>query len=265
MPLLHYRKYSLGRHMSKHGAKGKGKVASKVVSKVTSKIKSIGRTGARSITTSKKSGVQSIVMKEGTLLFHGHPEAKEWVVPHNRPAFFGGTMVALYYANDQPDYVSTYVLKRNVRLLDLGSPRNYGKFYKTLKNESEKWTFSRVTGYNLSELATESCGYRRKKKSDIRFCTEDFIEPEDEQQDNYAMLRFAKTICDHGFDGYYIPPVFKRAYEKRTKSQDEFLTEQIILCSPRDLVLKVSQLSIKSIATNMQKSRSKRKSRKSRK
>lgn len=208
----------------------------------------------RSVTESK-GGVQTIIMKEGTLLFHGHPEAREWVIPHNRPAFFGGTMVALYYSSDQPEYVSTYVLKKRARLLDLGNPANYGRFYKTLRNDSEKWTFSRVTGYNLNELKTETCSYKGKKKTEIRFCTEDFIEVEDRLQDNYAMLRFAKLICDHGFDGYYIPPVFRRAYETGRKNKTELLTEQIILCKPLDFVLKISQLSVKAIATNMKKSK----------
>jgi len=214
--------------------------------------------GPRRSITKSKAGVQSIIMKEGTLLFHGHPESKEWVVPHNRPAFFGGTMVALYYAEDQPDFVSTYVLKRNARLLDLGHSANFGKFYHTLKTDSERWTFSRVTGYNLNDLKTETCGYKGKKKTEIRFCTEDFIEPEDRKQDNYAMLRFAKLICDHGYDGYYIPPVFRRAYGAGVKNKSELLTEQIILCSPRDFVLKVSQMSIKAIAGNMKKFKKRR-------
>jgi hypothetical protein len=205
----------------------------------------------------RKSGVQEIIMKEGGLLFHGHPEVKEWVVPHNRPAFFGGTMVALYYSDDQPDYVSTYVLKKNARLLDLGSKVNYHKFFKMLKNDSERLVFSRVTGYNLHQLITPSCSYKKKKKSEIRFCTEDFIEPEDKMQDNYAMLRFAKLICDHGFDGYYIPPVFQRAY----KTGKDKLTEQIILCKPRDFVLKISQMSIKAVASNMRKIKSQKRQR----
>ena len=97
-----------------------------------------------------------------------------------------------------------------------------------------------------------------RKKTEIRFCTEDFIEPEDRKQDNYAMLRFAKLICDHGYDGYYIPPVFRRAYGAGGANKSELLTEQIILCSPRDFVLKVSQMSIKAIAGNMKKFKKRR-------
>ena len=234
MTLSHYRKFELGKHATRtKSAKSK-----------------------RKSTVGKK--VQTVTLKTGVLLFHGHPEVKEWTIPHNRPAFFGGTLVALYYAEDQAEYVSTYVLVKNARLLDLGSKVNFGKFYSTL-NESDKFIFSRVTGYGLTNLKTDSCGYRNKSRTAIKFCTEDYIEPEDEDTDTYAMLKFAKMICANGYDGYYIPPIHERAYEKREKNN--LLTEQIILCKPLDHVMKVNQLSVASIASNMKKRKSRSKKR----
>lgn len=229
MPVKEYRTFSLGRHTSRHKTK-------KSVVKKASKRRA------------KK--VQTLIMKEGTMLFHGHAEAKEWSVPHNRPAFFGGSFVAMYYAGDKPNYVSSYVLVKKVKLLDLGNKKNYGSFFKTL-NKIDKSVFSRVTGYGISDLDVEDCKYKKKSKSDIRFCTEGFFDMADEKKDTYAMLRFAMLICEHGFDGYYIPPIHKRAYK------GENLTEQIILCKPKDKVLKVNQLSIKSMMSNMAKKKRK--------
>ena len=194
-------------------------------------------------------------MKPGTLLFHGHSESKDWSVPKNRPSFFGGSMVALYYANDSPKYVTTYVLTKEINLLDLGSTGNFKKYYGKL-NTADKHIFSRVTGYGLRSLQTRSCGYENKNVSEIRFCTEDFIHPDDKYTDNYAMLAFAKMICRHGFDGYYIPPIHRRAYSGSHKS--EKLTEQIIICQPKDVALKVNQGSIDSVVTNFNKKKKKR-------
>ena len=66
-------------------------------------------------------------MKEGTLLFHGHPERNE-VVPHNRPAFrwnHGGIVLR----GNEPTLFPRYVLKRNARLLDLG---HFSEFWQVL-------------------------------------------------------------------------------------------------------------------------------------
>lgn len=229
MPRAHFRKYSLGRHVTRSKAKH------------TSAAKGLPR-----------NKVQTVQLKPGTLIFHGHSGVKEWSVPHNRPAFFGGTLVALYYALDQPKYVTTYVLVKPVRLLDLSTKTNYGRFYATL-NPEDKRIFSRVTGWNLTHLMIEPCQYTSKRKDHIRFCTENFIDAEDAGVGDYAMLRFAKMICSNGYDGYYIPPIFERAYEPKKDGTSELLTEQIILCQPRDIVLKVNQLSIKAMVSNMRK------------
>jgi hypothetical protein len=214
-----YKRYSLGRHM--HRSSKSHKISRK------SKMK-----------------VGTVTMKAGTLLFHGHADAREWAIPHNRPAFFGGTLVAMYYADSRPDFVSTYVLLKDAVLLDLGNKSNIKKYYDSLNTEDAR-VFSRVTGYNLTELKGDVCRYKGKKRTDVRFCTEDFIDPDDEKTDNYGMLRFAKMICSHGYDGYYIPPI----HEQHGKSKS--LNEQIILCKPKDAVLKVNQLSLKSVVSNM--------------
>lgn len=188
-------------------------------------------------------------MDAGTLLFHGHAESTDWEIPKNRPAFFGSSMIALYYADHSPEYVSTYALLRNITLLDLGNVKNFGKFFDTLSDKDQE-IFSRVTGYGKTDLKTEECGYKKKKSSQIRFCTEGFLRKKDEKNDDYAMLVFAKMICRYGFDGYYIPPVHRRAYTSKKK---EYLTEQIILCKPVGKVLLIAPLSVKSIARNFKK------------
>ena len=140
MPVKEYRKFSLGRHTSRH--------------------KSIKALRKKNSSKRRIKKVQTLIMKEGTMLFHGHAESKEWNVPHNRPAFFGGSFVAMYYADDKPKYVSSYVLVKKVKLLDLGNKKNYGSFFATL-NETDKRIFSRVTGYGISDLNVEDCKYKK--------------------------------------------------------------------------------------------------------
>lgn len=188
----------------------------------------------------------TVKLEPGILLFHGYDKVDDWEIPADRPSFFAGTMVALYYAYDQPRNIATYILTKPVALLDLGNIQAYRWAYSKLTAE-DKIVFARVTGYNSTHLKTDFCGYKNKRKDDIRFCTEDFISKEDKKTGNYAMLRFARLICELGFDGYYIPPVFKRAYA------GEKLTEQIILCHPKDKVLKVNKMSVLNVAKNLSK------------
>lgn len=200
--------------------------------------------GKQLVNNNNNDNVPTVILESGTILFHGHEGHFDYDVPDNRPAFFGGIKVAKYYGV-KVKYITSYLVTKQVRLMDLGVPKTYPNFYKTL-TDKEKKVFSAVSGYLLTDLERDDCYYKKKIPAKVMYCTLGFLSNKDEENDVYAMLRFAKLLCLKGYDGYYLPNKFKLAYDHRTN-----ISEQIVLCRPKNGLVKIKRSNITKIAKRM--------------
>jgi hypothetical protein len=214
-----YNKFSLGKHLRK---KSSTKRSSK---KRSSKKRSSKKRSNRGVVK-----LNAMLLPKGTILYHGQQDGKDWKVPTDRPAFFGGLNVSTHYAQSSK-YVFRFETQRDMILLNLESENDYKNVYNSLGKRDQK-VFSHVSGYNKTFIDHEDCYYSGKSKTKIKYCTEGFYTRNDEKTDNYAMLKYIKILCKLGYDGIYIPPIYSRAYKGNK------LVEQIDLCSVKSGDLK---------------------------
>ena len=167
-------------------------------------------------------GFETVVLPRHTLLFRGTGthEAKSYLLPPDRPAFFGGPQVALAYSNwmEQDKGCQVYILTDDVRLLDMSNKHNLLILLRNLPPE-EANVFSIYSGYGRRSLSLRDAyalmcgGYKDKPLGEVRICSSGYMTPEAKRNDDYISMQVARSVAKLGFDGWIIGDNYKRDVE----------------------------------------------------
>jgi hypothetical protein len=176
-------------------------------------------------------GYNVLTLPRGALLFRGVGKRKgRWVLTDARPDYFSDAAVAMGYAKEEKA-CQVYVLSRPAHLLILTDPDNLKKLL-TAGASSVPGRMKRLlqtyTGYGITDLKTHSCQYHNKPVSQIRICTEGYLDDAAQKEDHYISLDLAMQMCDNsdlGVDGWWVPPGSFR-------SRGRGFHNEVVLCKP---------------------------------
>ncbi len=208
--------------------------------------------------------MQTLTLRKGSKLYRVPASDTQKDIFGN---YYSKTVLACFYAYE-PDYnLYTFKTKKSLKLIDFSKESTFEYLYTTLK-EKDLELFKIITGYGLTELKLETkreilCYYKNKPKFQPKFCIIGFMNKLDEEQGIYLNKKFAKMLCNLGYDGVLIPT----AYEFMWPRQKHFLNklfgykesysteyeEDMFICNPTEVldVFKVEPASSSKLCKTM--------------
>lgn len=177
-----------------------------------------------------KKGIEVMIFPKDYYLFRSAVSENFY-----RPSWYSNESVALGYHQKGTTHCKRFVAKRDIKLINIGDLETVKAMLREPSlTEHERNAIHYVTGVNAPEEIQ-----KKRFKSDLVgkgkrmiFSPAGFIRPEDIQSLEYANIKFAKTLCKFGYDGWVIPNNMVI-----DGSGGHFFSEEVMLCDPGSVLI----------------------------
>lgn len=130
-----------------------------------------------------------------------------------------------FLSNEKREYIRAYSPKNDVKLLELNNVNNIKILLKDADTEHKKM-IKELTGYGITELDNDWCGYHNKEKYKLQWCSWPGFEKESYEGPDGILAKYVakKYNCD-GF----IKKGFESYYRREDRLDRNHLTEFVIM------------------------------------